>query len=515
MVGVVGVLLAGAVAAAAHPAAIIQPDWMAKPDADDLARNYPRVAAALGLGGRAVLSCEVDGQGVLTACNIPQEEPHGLGFGQAALDLAPAFRMRPMTRDGQPVAGGSVRIPIAFRLPTPGPVVAPETPPAAAADIALAKRVLAVDRSDIVAAAHKRLIAQLNAAEDDIEPTVRAAAIAALEPAQRRAEARIDDAMSINLASRMTHAELVELARNVETPAFEALNQASRSFNEDPSFLVWRRGQMVTQVRTIFCRSRDCNAAIGADPATVSDGDWAEAPSDDDVTGALPPLPRAFGISGRVRLDCQATVLGLADDCRVVAEAPVGLGFASAALKLAGGFRLTPEASARIRAGSRIKIDMTMLSPDPAIPRPDLPAAKGSLEISRRIVTETGGPAIFLKTADSWDAWLSITETPGVTPATRAEFAQAVRGAINEQLPLAMEDHALWLSAYFDDKQLSEVLAIDQSPATHKLERTMADLNQVFHRVWQVEEIRSGVEARAEFCAHLACGADAKGAPTP
>lgn len=48
-------------------------------------------------------------------CMVDQEAPSGLGFGQAALRLMPRFKMQPTTRDGSPVEGGVVRLPIQFR----------------------------------------------------------------------------------------------------------------------------------------------------------------------------------------------------------------------------------------------------------------------------------------------------------------------------------------------------------------------------------------------------------------
>ena len=98
------------------PAPLIsQPDWQRKPSAEDLARLYPVKAAQQGKSGRATLRCRVKGDGTLEACVIRSETPVGLMFGEQALKLAPLFKMPPQARNGEPVAGMDVFVPIVFR----------------------------------------------------------------------------------------------------------------------------------------------------------------------------------------------------------------------------------------------------------------------------------------------------------------------------------------------------------------------------------------------------------------
>jgi protein TonB len=94
---------------------IAQPDWMELPDANDIARFYPTHALQQGISGKATIACVVTDIGRLKDCKVIQEAPAQDGFGEAALAMSELFKMQPMTRNGKPVGGGKIAIPISFR----------------------------------------------------------------------------------------------------------------------------------------------------------------------------------------------------------------------------------------------------------------------------------------------------------------------------------------------------------------------------------------------------------------
>jgi TonB family protein len=112
-----------------RPSVITQPDWVAKPNLEDLRTLYPPEALKNRVEGRAIIHCDVNAEGALVACSVVKEDPLDLGFGDAAMRMANLFRMRPQTRDGLPTSGGKVNIPILFTLPPPTTATNGGSPP--------------------------------------------------------------------------------------------------------------------------------------------------------------------------------------------------------------------------------------------------------------------------------------------------------------------------------------------------------------------------------------------------
>jgi len=84
------------------------------------------------------------------------------------------------------------------------------------------------------------------------------------------------------------------------------------------------------------------------DPSVITKASFAAQPTGSEFAKLYPPM--ADGKSGAVELRCTID-RGLLVDCKIVSEAPLGLGFGDAALKLTKFFKL----NARDQAGAPVQ----------------------------------------------------------------------------------------------------------------------------------------------------------------
>jgi protein TonB len=81
---------------------------------------------------------------------------------------------------------------------------------------------------------------------------------------------------------------------------------------------------------------------VDAGPSLIQNPDWVARPTALQMTRYYPEIAMENGVSGKVVLNCGVTASGGVANCQVLSETPAGQGFAAAALKLAGFFRMSP-----------------------------------------------------------------------------------------------------------------------------------------------------------------------------
>lgn len=82
-----------------------------------MARYFPDRASRNGISGHSTLKCTVTARGQLVNCEVLSETPPDMEFGKQSIALSKLFRLKPMTRDGVPVDGGSYTFSITWNAP--------------------------------------------------------------------------------------------------------------------------------------------------------------------------------------------------------------------------------------------------------------------------------------------------------------------------------------------------------------------------------------------------------------
>ena len=117
LIALASAAISSATAITAAPAPTLREvTWVATPTGQDIANVYPPTAVQAGKSGAVLLECRVATEGALERCNVQIEDPVGLEFGMAALELAPLFKMTANAPDGSATAGRTIRIPIMFSI---------------------------------------------------------------------------------------------------------------------------------------------------------------------------------------------------------------------------------------------------------------------------------------------------------------------------------------------------------------------------------------------------------------
>ncbi len=303
--------------------------WLREPTPEQLYAVLPANDAAIRGGGSVLLRCIVTVQGALRACLVDEEDPEGMGWGAAALALAPQLVMRPGTTGGQPVES-ETRIPIRWQ----GCVWCEANGSAVLGNV------------------------RWSAA-----PTY--AQMQAVFPERARA-AHVGGRVSVECAferdGTVSHCSTVRVEPSGMGFGEAAMSLARHFRTEPPAALPGGRRFAGSHVVLTFNFPAE---AAGPNAAPVLGRPrWTRLPSGEDALASYPSAALAAGVTGQVILLCVIGSDGGLSDCRVESETPTGQGFGASALGLAPQFRMTLWTEDGLpTVGSRVRFPLSYALP--------------------------------------------------------------------------------------------------------------------------------------------------------
>ena len=243
--------------------------------------------------------CTIEVSGNLAPCTLEEETPLGYGFGDAALKLSRLFRMAPGTRNGQPIVGGTIHIPIEFSVPG-----AAQPPPGLAAALAFYP-------------------APARAAHVSGEATLRCA---------RNAHLALEDCALVSESPGGQGFGAAALAMAARSPDNPDLNVADAALLA-PSPITVRFAWSLPSIDPDLTEM----AHVVKRPQVV------QQPTPARVMLYYPIKAMDARIGGSVTVHCRVRSDGKLADCTVVKESPTGQNFGAAASLVAEReYRMTP-----------------------------------------------------------------------------------------------------------------------------------------------------------------------------
>ncbi len=314
-------------------------DWLKQPTPDQLNAAWPTKALKAGIGGSATISCKVNLTGAMELCRVESETPQNMDFGAAALLLAPAFRMKPATKDGKPVVSG-VRIPINFAKSTgAGPATGSLLPSSSGR-----MRILTTAPYD-----HAPSYTEIVAAWPSGLPKTEASGKTAMR-CRLRETGLLDDCEFSFASSPRFAGPSRDLAKKFHVNV-EGLTRQDLA-------------DVYVAVPIQFVSPQQANPK-----RPVTSAKWLVLPDEERSATFYPVEAVKQGVtSGTGRVQCTVADTGDLIDCKPISETPTNLGFGAAAVQIASTMRMALWGDDGLpTAGATITLPLKINQPEPAL----------------------------------------------------------------------------------------------------------------------------------------------------
>lgn len=245
----------------------------------------------------------------------------------------------------------------------------------------------------------------------------------------------------------------------------------------------------------------------------ITNPDWAQIPTGEDMARYYPPLAQYLALTGRVVISCTVTSAGALSDCAVEKEAPSGIGFADAALKLSSLFKMRPMTLDKTPVGGasvRIPINFALGVPAPPKETKSPELSEHSLQLARQVLSAAHIPEDLAAQDERWLAQMkNVVErfTSNEPDGQRTE--QAILDARRQSLvairPQLLEGVTKAYAEVYSDSELASLAEMLRTPIGQLWIVRREKINALNAAVETQGQLRGQAEFVRLLCQRLAC----------